>query len=120
MTRRALTVIVLLAVLGLAAGFSAAAVVYDRVSRVGDCAERFGDNSPAAWSVRGITSAVPDFDGTHLFVADYREVLILRKLEGMAFDEVSRRMGRTTGAVRVLWFRAIDRLRQLLVQEGLI
>ena len=76
MTRRALIVIVLLGVLALTAGFSAAAVVYDRVSRVGDCAERFGDNSPAAWSVRGITSAVPDFDGTHLFVADYREVLV--------------------------------------------
>jgi len=76
MTRRPLIGIVLLGVLALVAGFSAAAVVYDRVSRVADCAERFGDNSPAAWSVRGIASAVPDFDGKHLFVADYREVLV--------------------------------------------
>ena len=76
MIRHALIVLVFLGALALAAGLSAAVVVYDRVSRVADCAERFGDNSPAAWSVRGIASAVPDFDGTPLFVTDYREMLI--------------------------------------------
>jgi len=67
-----------------AAGFGAAAVVYDRMSRVAaDCDERFGDNSPAAWSVRGIASAVPDFDGTPLFVADYRELRVASRDPGI-------------------------------------
>jgi RNA polymerase sigma-70 factor (ECF subfamily) len=52
--------------------------------------------------------------------APQREVLRLRNLEGLAFDEVARRMGRTPGAVRVLWVRALDRLRQLLKQEDLL
>ena len=95
MTRRALLVLVLVGVLALAAGFGAAAAVYDRVSRVADCAERFGDNSPAAWSVRGIASAVPDFDGTPLFVADYREVRVPSRDPGID--------------LRAWWLRSHDR-----------
>ena len=37
--------------------------------------------------------------------ADYREVLVLRNLEGLPFPEVARRMGRSAGAVRILWVR---------------
>jgi RNA polymerase sigma-70 factor (ECF subfamily) len=43
---------------------------------------------------------------------DYREVLILRHLEGLSFPEVSQRMGRTLDAVKQLWVRALDRLRR--------
>jgi RNA polymerase sigma-70 factor (ECF subfamily) len=46
--------------------------------------------------------------------ADYREVLILRHLEGLPFPEVARRMNRTTGSVEKLWIRALARLRCLL------
>jgi RNA polymerase sigma-70 factor (ECF subfamily) len=49
---------------------------------------------------------------------DYREVIVLRNLEGLSFTEVARRMERTSGAVRVLWVRALDRFRQLLEEEG--
>jgi RNA polymerase sigma-70 factor (ECF subfamily) len=42
---------------------------------------------------------------------DYREVLILRHLEGLSFPEVGERMGRSTDAVKKLWTRALDRLR---------
>ncbi len=42
----------------------------------------------------------------------YREVLVLRHLQGLPFEEVARRMGRSPGAVRVLWLRALERLRQ--------
>ena len=45
--------------------------------------------------------------------APYRDVIVLRNLEGLAFDEVAKRMERTPGAVRVLWLRALDHLRQL-------
>ena len=42
---------------------------------------------------------------------DYRDVLVLRNLEGIAFDEIARRMNRSVGAVRVLWLRALRRLQ---------
>jgi RNA polymerase sigma-70 factor (ECF subfamily) len=51
---------------------------------------------------------------------DYREVIVLRNLEGLSFEEVARRMGRSAGAVRMLWLRALDRLKELLEQEDLI
>jgi RNA polymerase sigma-70 factor (ECF subfamily) len=49
-----------------------------------------------------------------------REVLRLRNFEGLPFEEVARRMGRTPGAVRALWVRALDRLRLLLKKEALL
>jgi RNA polymerase sigma-70 factor (ECF subfamily) len=49
--------------------------------------------------------------------APYREVIVLRNLEGLPFDEVARRMGRTPGAVRILWLRALDQLRHGQEQE---
>jgi RNA polymerase sigma-70 factor (ECF subfamily) len=49
--------------------------------------------------------------------AHYREVIVLRNLEGLPFDEVARRMGRTPGAVRILWLRALDQLRHWQEQE---
>lgn len=42
---------------------------------------------------------------------DYREVIILRNLEGLSHEEVARRMDRSVGAVRMLWVRALERLR---------
>ena len=44
----------------------------------------------------------------------YREVILLRNLEGLAFADVARRMQRSSGAVRILWVRALDHLRKLL------
>jgi RNA polymerase sigma-70 factor (ECF subfamily) len=45
---------------------------------------------------------------------DYREVLVLRHFQDLPFEEVGRRMARSSGAVRMLWLRAIGRLRELL------
>lgn len=45
---------------------------------------------------------------------DYREVLVLRHLEGLTFPEVARRMGRSLDSVEKLWMRALARLRQIL------
>ena len=44
--------------------------------------------------------------------ADYREVLVLRHSEGLAFKDIARQMGRSAGAVRMLWLRAIGQIRQ--------
>jgi RNA polymerase sigma-70 factor (ECF subfamily) len=49
--------------------------------------------------------------------AHYRDVIVLRNLEGLAFDEVAQRMGRTPGAVRILWLRALEQLRRQHVGE---
>lgn len=49
---------------------------------------------------------------------DYRRVIVLRHLEGLAFDEVGARMGRSSGAVRMLWLRAIRELRRQLHARG--
>ena len=46
--------------------------------------------------------------------ADYREVLILRHLEGLTFAQVAERLGRTEDSVQKLWVRALARLRRSL------
>ncbi len=43
---------------------------------------------------------------------DYREVLILRHLEGLPFRDVAERMGRTVDSVEKLWTRALVRMRR--------
>jgi RNA polymerase sigma-70 factor (ECF subfamily) len=45
---------------------------------------------------------------------DYREVIVLRHLEGLSFPEVAKRMGRSLDSVEKLWMRALVRLRKLL------
>jgi RNA polymerase sigma-70 factor, ECF subfamily len=47
----------------------------------------------------------------------HREVLVLRNLQGLSFQEVARRMHRSPGAVRVLWLRALDQLRRQRLNE---
>lgn len=67
-----------------AAGLGAAAAIYDQRAHVpAACDERFGDNSPAGWTVRGIDSARPGFDGAPYFVADYREERIRSRDPGI-------------------------------------
>jgi RNA polymerase sigma-70 factor (ECF subfamily) len=43
---------------------------------------------------------------------DYREVIVLRNLGGLSHEEVAARLGRGVGAVRMLWVRALARLRK--------
>jgi len=46
--------------------------------------------------------------------SDYRQVLVLRHLEGLPFKQVAQRMERSHGAVRMLWLRAMEQLRKLM------
>ncbi len=48
---------------------------------------------------------------------DHREVLFLRNIERLPFEEVARRMARSSGACRMLWVRAIAALRESLPAE---
>jgi RNA polymerase sigma-70 factor (ECF subfamily) len=43
---------------------------------------------------------------------DYRTVMTLRYQEALPFDEIGRRLGRSADAARMLWARAVDRLKQ--------
>jgi RNA polymerase sigma-70 factor, ECF subfamily len=43
---------------------------------------------------------------------DYQMVILLRHIEGLPFEQVARRMDRSSGAVRMLWLRALERLRK--------
>jgi RNA polymerase sigma-70 factor (ECF subfamily) len=76
-------------------------------------------SSPSAQARRHEAAAVLA-DRLARLPAAHRDVLRLRNLEGLSFEEVARRMGRTPGAVRVLWLRALDRLRRLLKEEDLL
>jgi RNA polymerase sigma-70 factor (ECF subfamily) len=44
--------------------------------------------------------------------AEHREVIILRHVQGMPFKEIGDRLNKTSGAVRMLWMRAIEKLRE--------
>jgi RNA polymerase sigma-70 factor (ECF subfamily) len=46
---------------------------------------------------------------------DYRAVIVLRNLEGLSHEEVAARLGRGVGAVRMLWVRALARLKEELL-----
>ena len=48
---------------------------------------------------------------------DYRDVIVLRNLEGLTFPEVAKRMGRTQDSVEKLWLRGLARLRQVFGEQ---
>jgi RNA polymerase sigma-70 factor, ECF subfamily len=50
--------------------------------------------------------------------SDYRDVIVLRNIEGLSFEEVAQRMERSAGAVRMLWLRALKKMRDELKSEA--
>ncbi len=48
---------------------------------------------------------------------DYREVIVQRHLEGKSFNEVAESMGRTSSATRMLWLRAVSKLRKTMEHD---
>ncbi|TWU00973.1 sigma-70 family RNA polymerase sigma factor [Stieleria varia] len=44
---------------------------------------------------------------------EHRTVLTLRHIDGLSHDEIAERMGKTSAAVRMLWIRALEKLKQL-------
>ncbi len=43
---------------------------------------------------------------------DHQEVIVLRNLQRMPFDEIATRMGRTRPATQMLWMRAMKKLQE--------
>ncbi len=70
-------------------------------------------NSPSQSAQRRELSIILA-DALAELAADHREVVVLRTLEGRDWDEVARAMGRSPGAVRLLWARALKKLRPLI------
>ena len=70
-------------------------------------------SSPSQQAVRR-EQAVLLADALQGLPEDYREVIILRQLEGLSFPDVARRMGRTEDSVKNVWLRALARLRCML------
>ena len=73
-------------------------------------------NSPSASAERRDLGVVLS-DALAELGEDHREVIVLHHLEGLGWDEVARRMGRTAGAVRMLWTRALKQLRSLIDEQ---
>jgi RNA polymerase sigma-70 factor, ECF subfamily len=57
-------------------------------------------------------------DAVSRLPADYREVFILRTLEHVPFEQIAAQMGRSVGAVRMLWARALERLHCLMESQA--
>ena len=57
-------------------------------------------------------------DALEKLPAHYREVFLMRNLEHIPFEQIAVRMGRSSGAVRMLWTRTIKKLSQLLEEEA--
>jgi RNA polymerase sigma-70 factor (ECF subfamily) len=53
-------------------------------------------------------------DGLARLPEDYRQVLVLRNFQRLPFEQVAERMGRSPGAVRMLWARSLERLHREL------
>ena len=48
---------------------------------------------------------------------DHREVIVLRNLQRLAFEEVAVRMGRSRPAVQMLWTRAMRKLQETMAAK---
>lgn len=71
------------------------------------------DQSPSQTANRHELSVVLA-DALAELAADHREVLVLRSLEGREWADVARALGRGPDAARVLWARALKKIRPLI------
>jgi RNA polymerase sigma-70 factor (ECF subfamily) len=75
-----------------------------------------GISTPSA-QARRREQAVVLADALAALPPDYREVIVLRHLDRLKFDDIATRMGRSSGAVRMLWTRALERLQRILEDQ---
>jgi len=85
----------------------------DRSSSAAEQALAKGISTPSAQAARR-EQAVLLADALARLPPDYREVIVLRNLEHLKFDDIAARLGRSAGAVRMLWSRALEKLGRLL------
>jgi RNA polymerase sigma-70 factor (ECF subfamily) len=85
----------------------------DQSSRILGQAVLAPQSSPSQQAARR-EQAVLLADALQRLPDDYREVIILRQLEGLSFPEVAERMDRSLDSVKKLWVRGLDQLRRTL------
>jgi RNA polymerase sigma-70 factor (ECF subfamily) len=105
------------------------AVAARRVGRERSLEELLGNSSQALGQLLADPGASPSesaqrremsvvlADALAELTADHREALVLRSIEELDWDEVARIMGRSPGAVRMLWARALKQLRPLIEER---
>jgi RNA polymerase sigma-70 factor (ECF subfamily) len=71
------------------------------------------DGSSPAQLASGREQSVLLADAIARLPEDYRDVIVLRHLEGLTFPEVATRMEKTQDSVEKLWVRGLTRLRKL-------
>jgi RNA polymerase sigma-70 factor (ECF subfamily) len=76
-----------------------------------------GISTPSAHAARR-EQAVLLADALARLPDDYRAVIVMRHIDRLPFEHVAMRMGRTSGAVRKLWARALAKLRSVLEEQG--
>src|SRR5579884_3742950 len=72
-----------------------------------------GQSSPSQQAIRREQSVLLA-EALGRLPEEWRELLILRHLEGLSFPEVAQRLGRTVDSVKKQWPRALASLRRLL------
>ena len=70
------------------------------------------DNSPSAVAIRH-EQAARMAEALGRLPGDMQQVLLGRHMDGLSHAEIAQRLGRSEGAVRVLYTRALRRLREL-------
>src|SRR5262249_33810215 len=85
----------------------------EQSSRDLDAALFTKESSPSQRAARRERAALLA-DALERLPIDYREVIVLRHLQGLTFAEVAQRLGRSRDSVDKLWVRALARLRQTL------
>lgn len=79
-----------------------------------DFLQAFADRGPSpSEPLREREAAVALADQLAKLRPQYREVIVLRNLQGLSFQEVAQRMDRSTNAVRMLWLRAIEKFKHV-------
>jgi RNA polymerase sigma-70 factor (ECF subfamily) len=81
----------------------------DRSSSDVQAALAQGISSPSTRAVRQEDS-LRLADALAKLPEDYRAVIEMRHLQGLKFEEVAGRLGRSSGATRMLWTRALEKL----------
>lgn len=51
--------------------------------------------------------------------SEYRDVIVMRQIEGMSIAEIAKRMQRTEDSVQKLWVRGLQSLRLLMQQKSM-
>ena len=76
-----------------------------------------GVDTPAGQAVRH-EQAVHFAEALAKLKTEYRDVIVLRNLLGLTHSQVAERLGRTEGAVRMLWTRALESLRNAMKTDS--